>query len=361
MNKKPSATFILSGPGHLPVGGFRIIYEYANRLTLRGWKITVVHSFNFNQTENSAFLKKIKKWASFFKNKLLRTYTPRFWFPMNGKVSLQLVPNLGEKYIPDADYIIACPSQTATIVSAYSVKKGKKIYFIQGFEYWAMPVNELENTWRLPMKKIVISRWLQKKLEAVHERSICIQNGLDFNQFKIDNPFFNRKTNSVLFLSHFLELKGTKYALDAITILKRKYPTLHAAAFGIIEKPSSFPDFIEYHRNPSQKKICSLYNASRIFIASSISEGWGLTACEAMMCGCAVVATDIPGHREFLIDGENGIFCRPGSTDSIIEKVEWILSNEVRAEKMASKAPQTLKKFDWDSRITLFEDALLTD
>ncbi len=36
-------TFILPGPGCTPVGGYKVIYEYANRLAKLGNEVTVVH------------------------------------------------------------------------------------------------------------------------------------------------------------------------------------------------------------------------------------------------------------------------------------------------------------------------------
>jgi glycosyltransferase involved in cell wall biosynthesis len=79
-----------------------------------------------------------------------------------------------------------------------------------------------------------------------------------------------------------------------------------------------------------------------------------------MMCGCAVVATDIGGHREYIEDGVNGFLCKPFSVESIVEKVEHILHNPEKARKVSEYAPQTLKKFDWDSRVDLFEQAILS-
>ena len=37
-------TFVLPGAGSVPVGGFKVVYEYANRLSERGHTVTVVHT-----------------------------------------------------------------------------------------------------------------------------------------------------------------------------------------------------------------------------------------------------------------------------------------------------------------------------
>jgi glycosyltransferase involved in cell wall biosynthesis len=361
MKNNHSITFILSGPAMAAVGGLRIIYEYANRLSRKGWMVTVVHPVRLEKSDGklNSFLK-LKRNLGLIKNKVLGSYLPKKWFLIDSKVKMLLIPNLNEKYIPDADYIVAGPSQCAAFVNDYGLRKGKKCYFIQGFEDWVMPVHDLENTWRMPMKKIVISKWLQNKLEQINEPSIYIPNGLDFTSFSSDVPFHKRDPFSILFISHTIDLKGTIYAVNAVKTIKESYPGLTVTAFSIYKKPAYFPTFIRYHQNPSQQQIRALYNSASIFIAPSLSEGWGLTVCEAMMCGCAVVATDIPGHREFLVNNENGVFCSPGSADSIAEKIEWLFNNPKTANAIALRAPESLKKFDWDSRVALFEQALLS-
>src|SRR5262245_22298769 len=36
--------FLLPGSGHLPVGGFKVAYEYAQHLSIRGFRTSVVHA-----------------------------------------------------------------------------------------------------------------------------------------------------------------------------------------------------------------------------------------------------------------------------------------------------------------------------
>jgi glycosyltransferase involved in cell wall biosynthesis len=193
---------------------------------------------------------------------------------------------------------------------------------------------------------------------ATGEQAICIPNGLDLSFYTQQNNFGSRPFPSVLFIYNPLALKGSRYAVDAVVQLKKKYPDLTAIAFGTGPRPDGFPGIINYHHNPSQKTIRRLYNLSSVYIASSLSEGWDLPLCEAILCGCACVATDIPGHREYIQDGVNGFFCKPASSQSIIETVEYIFKNKELAGRMSETAFRTLQKYDWDSRVKLFEEAI---
>jgi len=284
-------------------------------------------------------------------------YLPTSWFRINPKVKMLWTRTLEEKYIPDGDIIIACPVETASFVNSYSPAKGKKFYFIQHFEDWTMAAAEVEKTWKMPLQKIVISRWLLQKAEQMGEKAYYVPYGLTPSPFGVDLPFRERHPKSILFLSHDLTWKGTNYVVEAAKKLKEKYPDLKAATFGVYNDNNRTP-FIAFYQNPPQKKLRELYNQARIFISPSLSEGWGLTPCEAMMCGCIVIATEINGHREFLKDNENGLFCSPGSAMSIVEKVEWVFNNPCETEKIASTAPLSLSRFNWDSSVSLFEQAV---
>ncbi len=302
---------------------------------------------------------KARWWCAYVKRVLLKPYRPDSWFHLNSRIKTVCPPSLKERWIPDADYIVACPVESASFVNSYSPAKGKKFYFIQHFEGWAMAASEVEKTWKMPLEKIVISRWLQRLAERMGEEAIYVPNAFDFSRFGIDTPFDQRPLHSILFIAHILEIKGTRFVAEAAERLKRRFPDLVVEAFGMYDPPPGFPDFIRYYRNPSQMHIRALYNRSRIFIAASLTEGWGLPAGEAMLCGCAVVATDIDGHREFMKDRENGLLCLPGSAASIVEKVEWVFDNPSEAEKIAHAAPGSLRRFNWDASVSLFERALL--
>src|SRR5207245_6447022 len=48
----------------------------------------------------------------------------------------------------------------------------------------------------------------------------------------------------------------------------------------------------------------------------------GITAVEASFCGKPVVAANVGGLREVVIDGKNGFLCRKGNVDELAEVLE---------------------------------------
>jgi|SRR5271157_666591 glycosyltransferase involved in cell wall biosynthesis len=357
---KKSISFVLSGSADRPVGGFKIVYEYANRFARKGWTVRIIHPFTLWPTKQP-WVKKIRPLTRYLKSLILKTYLPTSWFKIDSRVRMLWVPSLNEFFIPRSEFIVAGPVQSAYFVNSYSISRGKKFYFIQHFEDWEMPKDDVVRTWKFPLRKIVIAKWLGEIAQGLGEESVYIPNGLDFSFFKTLKPFESRPLKSIVFMTHAHGFKGTSYALDALRILKKRYPELIVRTFSLYPKAENFPKFIEYFLDPSQDKLRELYNDSAIFLSPSLAEGWPLPPAEAMMCGCVVVATDIGGHREYIEDDINGLYCKPRSADSIVETIEKVFCNPNLARKISQAAPASLQRFDWDSRVELFEKALLSE
>jgi glycosyltransferase involved in cell wall biosynthesis len=355
-----SITFLLHGDGRFPVGGIKIVYEYANRLSAKGWRVNVIHPAAIYGPCESGY-RKLKHYMKYLIWLVFKLYLPSSWFTVAPGVRMLCVPNLHEKHIPNADYIVACPVETAFFTHSYSPGKGRKFYFIQHFEDWSMKKEDVEKTWKLPLKKIVVSQWLKSLAHTLGEEAVCIPNGLDFSFFQKTKQFNERPFKSVLFISHTLEIKGTRYCIEACELLKKKYPDIVIKTFSRYQKPAGFPPYITYHYNPSQEQLRELYNSSAIYISASLSEGWDLPLCEAILCGCVAVATDIDGHREYLQEGVNGFCCKPASAESIVDRVEYVFSRPDAVRKMSQTARETLSKFDWDSRVELFQETILSE
>jgi glycosyltransferase involved in cell wall biosynthesis len=361
INMDKSITFLVSSSGEGPIGGLRIIYEYANRLADRGWHVAIVHpAILWPKFADLSFLKKIQILIRFCRSAISKQFLPSKWMKLHDKISMLWALTLDEKYIPDADYVVACPVESTFYAENYSIKKGEKIYFIQGYENWNVGDKKLLESWQMQFKKITVAKWLGDRInEKCNSKCIVIPNGIDTKCFYVERPFNKRHPYSICFIYHNLNIKGSIYALSAINILKSKFPNLSITVFSAIPPEIPLPVYLKIDINPSQAQIRHHYNNTKVFISPSLSEGWPLPPAEAMLCGCVVVATDISGHREYIEEERTGFFCKPSSGESIAEKVEYIFNNEKIAAKISEQASVSLKEFDWVSRTDLFENALI--
>jgi glycosyltransferase involved in cell wall biosynthesis len=353
MSKSPKITFLLPGSATVPAGGFKVVYEYANHLVRRGYRVTIVHPatpLGDNPWKVSA-----KTGLVYYRRMVDKRYLPLDWFPLEAAVEALWVPALAERYIPDADILVATSWETAEWAVGYSESKGVKNYLIQHLETWGGPASRVLATWKAPMKKIVIARWLLDVATEMGETAVCIPNGLDFSRFGIEVPIEARSPSHVMMLYHHQDWKGSKDGLEALTIARQRVPELRATLFGVPSTISGAPSWIEYHHKPSQKHLRFLYNQAAIFIAPNWTEGWGLPQNEAMMCGAALVATDTGGHREYAIHEQTALVSDPKDAPALAANVLRLIHDQGLRVKLAKAGGKFLQQFTWKRATDAFE------
>lgn len=348
-------TFVLPFSGRVPVGGVKVVYEYANQLVALGHTVDVMHpaGLYLGLGKNDRLTRNIIK---FFGYGLTKKYLPTAWFKLDARVKLHWVPTLHAVFVRTADVIVATAWETAEWVMRYPADRGQKFYLIQGFEAWSAERERVIKTWTLPFKKIVISHWLQKIADSLDEPSCLIQNGLDFVKFGVDVPPECRNPRSFLMLYHELEFKGVKDGLQALEQLRLNYPNIKLTLFGVtIPKPGELPDWVRFEQLPTEERLRALYNEAAIFIGPSWTEGWSLTSAEAMQCGCATVLTKNGGHEEFAVHEETSLLSAPKDVNAMARNIERLLQdNDIRIQ-LANAGVAQIARFTWPRAAHLLE------
>ena len=341
-----------------PSGGFKVVYEYANRLQRRDHLVSVVHPRNQNQQKGLVEAVKSVGWPY----KLKLKHQPLIdWFDVDPGVRLLLTPDLRAEFIPDGDAVFATALDTAVPVSQLPASKGRKFYLIQSWEDWNGPESLAPESWRLPMQKIVISNWLMQIARDLGEeaRTTRIPIGMDFSRFKITAPIEERRTPRVGLLAHPNEVKGTKDGVAALEIVKQELSELQAAVFGTHPRAADLPSWMEYAQRPAPEQLAALYNSCQAYLHPSWSEGWGLTAAEAMACGCALVTTDNGGVNEFATDGESALFAPVKSPEALARQLIRVLGDDDLRRRLAHRGSEQVRQFTWDRAVDALENLLL--
>lgn len=349
-------TFVIPGSARFPVGGYKVAFEYANAFAMRGHQVTLIFPAMLDPTESLArrayHLGRYVLWG------ITQSYGPGRWFQLDRRVAMHWTPSLQENHIPDGDAIIATGWPTAEFVARYAKNKGRKFYFIQHLETWWGDESRVLATWRLPLEKIVIARWLEEIARSCGEASTYIPNGLDQSALAIDVPIERRNPHSVLMLFHKYKWKGSDDGLRALKLARAQVPDLKAALFGIGPPPAHIPSWITYHRNPSQSRLRALYNEAAIFLAPSWTEGWPLPPAEAMLSGCAVVATDIGGHDEYAKHGVTALLAHAKEPESLARQLILSLTNQETRIRIAKEGNRFIRQFEWSPSADKFEAVL---
>lgn len=348
-------TFVLLGLPKHPIGGVKMVFEYANRFVLRGHEVSIV----FNCLPGAKRYWWIPKYLSHLCYEFFVWYYPK-WFKLSPKIhKICAYTGINDKEIPDADFVCATAVGTANDVAKLSIAKGKKIYFIQDFENWGnRTADVVKETYQLGMKNIVIAKWLETIVEDSGADCILIPNGIDFDVFNIDIPIVSRKKNTIAMLYHKQIHKGSAYGIKALKILKKRYPELQATLFGVPKRPKDLPVWISYIQNATQDQLRKVYNQTKIYLCPSIKEGFGLTGAEAMACGCAYVASDYGGVHEYAVDGRNVLLSLPKDVNGLVKHISYLFDHDDERIKLAEQGYEDIQRLDWNKSVALFEDAL---
>ena len=87
--------------------------------------------------------------------------------------------------------------------------------------------------------------------------------------------------------------------------------------------------------------IRTLQNSDLLVLPSiNNNEAFGIVLIEALACGVPVVASDLPGVRHVFNDQKEGLLFKTGDINDLKSKLEDIIGNENKRQKMATAARQ---------------------
>ncbi|MGC8804752.1 MAG: glycosyltransferase family 4 protein, partial [Candidatus Ratteibacteria bacterium] len=106
-----------------------------------------------------------------------------------------------------------------------------------------------------------------------------------------------------------------------------------------------------------RKDLPVLIKNCDVAVLSSLWEGMPNFILEAMSMKKPVVATDIGGTKEIVVDGENGFLVPVKDFECLAEKIIFILKNPSISEKMGEKGYKIVKeKFSLEKMIKNYEN-----
>ncbi len=334
---------VLDSVSRRPIGGQKIIYEYANEFARRGNEVTIIF-------QNQRFLKKYHYLPKIIIDIIANTITfvqPK-WFKLNPKINKISITDNKKSISIIPDICIATAVSTVEYVERH-YPETKKYYFIQDFENWNVSDDYVYRTYRKDFTNIVISRWLKNIVDQYSIRpSYLISNPIDLKIYRNTNPLNNRRTHSVALLFHEQRHKGLKYAFETLYILKNKYSDLTVEMFGIFPKPNNLPQWINYTQNASKYDTVSIYNSVSVFLCASVEEGFGLTGLEAMACGACLVSTDYRGVREYAINDYNALLSPIRDAGALAQNVSLIFEQDSIRRKLVENGFETVKNFSYE-------------
>ncbi len=109
----------------------------------------------------------------------------------------------------------------------------------------------------------------------------------------------------------------------------------------------------------SGDRLADIYSRSEMYVSAGVAEGaegLSLAVLEAMASGLPVVASNISGNRDIVVDHENGLLVEPGDHELLAEAILKVFHDEALRKKMKVKARAVAEQYRWQKIAAMYLD-----
>ena len=213
----------------------------------------------------------------------------------------------------------------------------------------------------LPMQ-VEVARGLERVLTISHastedivadfgiDRAKCrmVSNGINLDVFRPYPEIARKPDRLITTLSADVPLKGLVYLLDALAELRRERPNLELTVIGSPRRDSGtfervqklgLEQAVHFTGRVADTEIARRYAESTIAVVSSLYEGFGFPAGEAMACEVPLVSTRGGALPEVVGDGgDTGVLVQPGSASALAAGLRSLLDAPEEARRRMGEA-----------------------
>ena len=167
----------------------------------------------------------------------------------------------------------------------------------------------------------------------------------------LELPQAGEKSNLVLFLGRMDAAKGIYDLLDAIAAVRATVPDVRLVCAGDgdqlgVARYAEQLNMAEAVKltgwvGPSGKR--ALLEHAAVFALPSYDEALPLSLLEAMSAGLPVVATNVGGIAEVVVDGASGLLVAPGDKASLQRAIARLLADRALAARIGAAARETAR------------------
>jgi glycosyltransferase involved in cell wall biosynthesis len=187
------------------------------------------------------------------------------------------------------------------------------------------------------------------KLGANSEKISVIPNGVNtehFRPFHPDQKYYEelkipRGNKVITFVGRLHPTHGTELLLAAILLILKIHPCSTFLIVGDGPLMSNVLLFVKSCHLENEVKVlgyrhdtAELLNMADVVVYPALSVGMPLTILEAMACGKAVVAFNLEGNRELIVNGKTGFFAEQTTAESLASCTISALNNLSSTEKI---------------------------
>jgi glycosyltransferase involved in cell wall biosynthesis len=190
------------------------------------------------------------------------------------------------------------------------------------------------------------------------DRFVVIPSGIDLERFqqagvggRVVPDWFGCPPTAAIVgsIGWLTPIKGHRFLVDAIALLKKEHPHLHLVMIGSGDqhqallnqaKESGISDRVHLvgHREDVEVSLAGM----DCFVLPSLNEGMGRALIEAMSAGLPVIASRVGGIPALIEDGKNGLLVPPGQSSALASALGRVFRDAAWARELGAHAMHSI-------------------
>lgn len=194
-------------------------------------------------------------------------------------------------------------------------------------------------------KIILVNKFYYKYFKWFKNKIRTIYNGIDYTLYPLFSQEKKKKGIQVLFIGRLDIPKDPQTLLLVAKSVLQKRKDVYFTIVGDGEKFEECKNFIEQERLSDfitltgwRNDVADFYATHDIFITTSIYESFGIVFLEAGYYKLPVVATNVEGIPEVIVNGQTGLLSDPRDVEQISSNLETLIEDEILRDKMGQAA-----------------------
>jgi glycosyltransferase involved in cell wall biosynthesis len=176
------------------------------------------------------------------------------------------------------------------------------------------------------------------------------------SEFLIERQWDHR-ARRLLFIGQWLDMKGTRYLVEAFTRLARRNPDLSLWCVGTLSNetivledfPEDVRELVRVMPRVDRKRLLELCSGADIFVFPSLSEGFSLALLEAMSTGLPIITTDVGAAPDLLGHEISALFVPVCDAPAISDAVQRLLSDDALRKVLGTRAQARAEHYTCES------------
>lgn len=168
---------------------------------------------------------------------------------------------------------------------------------------------------------------------------------------------FSESDFLLVYVAEFSKRKNQKFLLDSINnLIKEGFKDIKLLLLGdgkLLDELRIYSKNLGISNNVVfvgySKDTCTYYQMSDVCVSSSRSEGLPFNIMEAMSVGLPIIASNVKGHSDLVIQNENGFLFEYDNTDEFNNYIKSIYKDKIIQYKLGIKSKDLAKNYSLDA------------